>query len=106
MVIFRVIAIVLHLCHTHFQALGSGFEVISVGKKKLIRSVPTELNKDHNEILELAQVCVYLPSITVCIIALFCLHSTVRHILVQLVYRYNEVDTSLSLLGLEDYILA
>jgi len=38
------------------QVLGSGFEVISVGKKKLIRSVPTELNKDHNEILELAQV--------------------------------------------------
>ncbi|XP_040990167.1 vacuolar protein sorting-associated protein 22 homolog 1 isoform X2 [Juglans microcarpa x Juglans regia] len=37
------------------KALGSGFEVISVGKKKLVRSVPTELNKDHNEILELAQ---------------------------------------------------
>lgn len=37
------------------KVLGSGFEVISVGKKKLIRSVPTELNKDHNEILELAQ---------------------------------------------------
>lgn len=36
--------------------MGSGFEVISVGKKKLVRSVPTELNKDHNEILELAQV--------------------------------------------------
>ncbi|KAF9666984.1 hypothetical protein SADUNF_Sadunf16G0285600 [Salix dunnii] len=38
-----------------FVILGSGFEVISVGKRKLIRSVPTELNKDHNEILELAQ---------------------------------------------------
>jgi ESCRT-II complex subunit VPS22 len=37
------------------QVLGSGFEVISVGKKKLVRSVPTELNKDHNGILELAQ---------------------------------------------------
>lgn len=37
------------------KVLGSGFEVISIGKKKLIRSVPTELNKDHNEILELAQ---------------------------------------------------
>jgi hypothetical protein len=36
--------------------MGSGFEVISVGKRKLVRSVPTELNKDHNEILELAQV--------------------------------------------------
>lgn len=30
--------------------------MISVGKKKLVRSVPTELNKDHNQILELAQV--------------------------------------------------
>ena len=37
-----------------FQALGSGFEVFSVGKKKLVRSVPTELNKDHNDILEMA----------------------------------------------------
>ncbi|KAL3851225.1 hypothetical protein ACJIZ3_013107 [Penstemon smallii] len=37
------------------KVLGNGFEVISLGKKKLIRSVPTELNKDHNEILELAQ---------------------------------------------------
>ncbi|GFP82755.1 vacuolar protein sorting-associated protein 22 homolog 1 [Phtheirospermum japonicum] len=35
--------------------LGNGFEVISLGKKKLVRSVPTELNKDHNETLELAQ---------------------------------------------------
>ncbi|RZC61726.1 hypothetical protein C5167_023475 [Papaver somniferum] len=35
--------------------LGSGFEVISVGKKKLVPSVPTKLNKDHNEILELVQ---------------------------------------------------
>ena len=38
------------------QVLGSGFEVFAVGKRKLVRSVPTELNKDHNEILELAQV--------------------------------------------------
>lgn len=41
----------------NLQVLGSGFEVFSVGKKKLVRSVPTELNKDHNGILELAQVC-------------------------------------------------
>ncbi|KAH7544357.1 hypothetical protein JRO89_XS15G0154100 [Xanthoceras sorbifolium] len=37
------------------KVLGSGYEVISVGKKKLVRSVPTVLNKDHNQILELAQ---------------------------------------------------
>ena len=40
-----------------FQALGSGFEVFSVGKEKLVHSVPTGLNKDHNEIMEMAQVC-------------------------------------------------
>jgi ESCRT-II complex subunit VPS22 len=43
----------------NLQVLGSGFEVFSVGKKKLVRSVPTELNKDHNGILELAQVCAF-----------------------------------------------
>jgi ESCRT-II complex subunit VPS22 len=43
----------------NLQALGSGFEVFSVGKKKHVRSVPTELNKDHNGILELAQVCAF-----------------------------------------------
>ncbi|XWS27864.1 hypothetical protein CRYUN_Cryun25bG0016100 [Craigia yunnanensis] len=37
------------------KTLGGGFEVISAGKKKLVRSVPTELKKDHIEILELAQ---------------------------------------------------
>ncbi|KAI0497725.1 hypothetical protein KFK09_020959 [Dendrobium nobile] len=37
------------------KVLGSGFAVISIGRKKLVRSVPTELNRDHNEILELAQ---------------------------------------------------
>ncbi|KAK1414786.1 hypothetical protein QVD17_30545 [Tagetes erecta] len=37
------------------NVLGSGFEVITVGKRKLVRSVPTELKKDHNEILELSQ---------------------------------------------------
>ncbi|KAE8725496.1 Vacuolar protein sorting-associated protein 22-like protein 1 [Hibiscus syriacus] len=42
------------------KTLGSGFEVISAGKKKLVRSVPTELNKDHNAILELTQVQGYV----------------------------------------------
>jgi len=50
-----------------FQVLGSGFEVISVGKKKLVRSVPTELNKDHNEILELAQVALTSPCLDILI---------------------------------------
>ncbi|KAK1411540.1 hypothetical protein QVD17_38090 [Tagetes erecta] len=38
-----------------YYEIGSGFEVITVGKRKLVRSVPTELKKDHNEILELSQ---------------------------------------------------
>ncbi|KAF9672978.1 hypothetical protein SADUNF_Sadunf11G0100500 [Salix dunnii] len=38
------------------QILGTVFEVISIGRRNLVRSVPTELNKDHNEILELPQV--------------------------------------------------
>lgn len=42
------------------EVLGSGFEVFSVGKRKLVRSVPTELNKDHNQILELAQIRGYV----------------------------------------------
>ena len=37
------------------QVLCNVFEVISVGRRNLVRSVPTELNKDHNEILELAR---------------------------------------------------
>ncbi|KAJ0667688.1 putative Snf8/Vps36 family protein [Helianthus annuus] len=37
------------------QVLGSGFEVITVGKRKLVRSVLTELKKDYNEVLELSK---------------------------------------------------
>ncbi|GBG78819.1 hypothetical protein CBR_g28043 [Chara braunii] len=36
------------------KVLGNGFEVLSVGRRKLVRSVPTELSTDHNAILELA----------------------------------------------------
>lgn len=61
-----MVVAILNLCYLNyksfkniillFQVLGSGFEVITVGKRKLVRSVPTELKKDHNEILELSQV--------------------------------------------------
>ncbi|KAL3683962.1 hypothetical protein R1sor_001984 [Riccia sorocarpa] len=37
------------------KALGSGFEIFTVGNRRLVRSVPTELNKDHNQIIEAAQ---------------------------------------------------
>ena len=40
-----------------FQALGSGFEVFSVGKKNLFHYVPMKLNKYHDDIMEIAQVC-------------------------------------------------
>ncbi|KAJ8443719.1 hypothetical protein Cgig2_029624 [Carnegiea gigantea] len=55
LVIGHGVKIIVYKINLIATVLGSGFEVISVGKKKLIRSVPTELNKDHNEILELAQ---------------------------------------------------
>ena len=38
------------------KSLGTGFELVTVGQRKLVQSVPRELNKDHNEILALAQV--------------------------------------------------
>eukprot|EP00898_Chlorokybus_atmophyticus_P001117 jgi/Chlat1/2005/Chrsp158S02298 len=37
------------------KALGGGFELLTVGQRKLVRSVPTELNKDHNTVIERAQ---------------------------------------------------
>lgn len=37
------------------KVLGGGFEICSIGEQKLVRSVPTELNRDHNNILEMAQ---------------------------------------------------
>uniref|UniRef100_A0A061R637 Vacuolar protein sorting-associated protein n=1 Tax=Tetraselmis sp. GSL018 TaxID=582737 RepID=A0A061R637_9CHLO len=37
------------------KVLGSGFAVVQVGSQKMVRSVPGELSRDHNAILELAQ---------------------------------------------------
>mmetsp|Transcript_12357 Transcript_12357/g.34703 ORF Transcript_12357/g.34703 Transcript_12357/m.34703 type:complete len:245 (+) Transcript_12357:396-1130(+) len=37
------------------KVLGSGFTISQVGSQRMLRSVPGELNKDHNKILELAQ---------------------------------------------------
>lgn len=36
--------------------MGSGFQVIPVGKKQLVQSVPGELSMDHTAALQLAQV--------------------------------------------------
>ncbi|KAF3941295.1 hypothetical protein ABW19_dt0201459 [Dactylella cylindrospora] len=38
------------------KPLGSGFEVISIGKVQMIRSVPRELNKDQSKVLEVIQI--------------------------------------------------
>ncbi|XP_066925986.1 vacuolar-sorting protein SNF8-like [Clytia hemisphaerica] len=35
--------------------LGSGFQVLPLQGRKLVQSVPSELNKDHTEILQLAE---------------------------------------------------
>ena len=37
------------------QPLGNGFEVITIGSRKMVSSVPRELNVDHSTVLSLAQ---------------------------------------------------
>jgi ESCRT-II complex subunit VPS22 len=37
------------------KVLGGGFGVVNIGNKKLVSSVPRELNRDHNALFELAQ---------------------------------------------------
>ncbi|CAI2180134.1 14391_t:CDS:2 [Funneliformis geosporum] len=37
------------------KPLGNGFEIIQIGDRKMVRSVPRELNKDQSDILLLAQ---------------------------------------------------
>ena len=38
--------------------MGSGFQIIPVGKKRLVQSVPGELSMDHAAVLQQAQVLV------------------------------------------------
>ena len=40
--------------------MGSGFQVIPVGKKQLVQSVPGELSMDHTAALQLAQVTTFV----------------------------------------------
>ena len=40
--------------------LGSGFDVITIGKKQMIRSIPKELNTDQSTVLEAIQVLGYV----------------------------------------------
>lgn len=43
-----------HACCT--QVLGGGLDLVTVGVRTYIRSVPVELNTDVNRVLELAEV--------------------------------------------------
>lgn len=38
------------------KSLGSGFQIIQIGNRKLVQSVPMELNIDHTQVLELGNV--------------------------------------------------
>jgi ESCRT-II complex subunit VPS22 len=39
------------------KPLGSGFTVIELGRRQMIRSVPKELNTDQSIVMEAIQVC-------------------------------------------------
>ena len=44
------------------HVMGSGFQILPVGNKRLVQSVPGELSMDHAAALQLAQVwCFRLP---------------------------------------------
>lgn len=42
------------------EPLGSGFSVVTVGSKQMIRSIPKELNTDQSTVLEAIQILGYV----------------------------------------------
>ena len=42
------------------KPLGSGFSIVDVGSKQMIRSIPKELNTDQSKVLEAIQVLGYV----------------------------------------------
>uniref|UniRef100_A0A7R9SVP1 GAR domain-containing protein n=1 Tax=Polyblepharides amylifera TaxID=1486889 RepID=A0A7R9SVP1_9CHLO len=40
----------------HIKVLGGGYRIVNIGNKHMVYSVPMELNKDQNAVLEFAQV--------------------------------------------------
>ena len=48
--------------------LGSGFQIIPVGNKRLVQSVPGELSMDHAAVLQQAQVLVVVVVVVVVIV--------------------------------------
>jgi len=68
---------------TKVKILGSGFDLLTVGAKKMIQSVPCELNIDHTAILVLAQEHGFI---------------TVSQIVKELNWNLGRIDTVLNLL--------
>jgi hypothetical protein len=46
----------------HLQVLGGGIDVVSIGLRTYIRSVPGEFNMDKNRVMELAQQAGYISA--------------------------------------------
>lgn len=42
------------------KPLSSGFEILLIGSRRMVRSVPKELDTDQSSLLLLAQVSIYL----------------------------------------------
>lgn len=48
------------------QLLGNGFKIVLLGSKKMVQSVPCEMNNDHTMALVLGQVFVSFHSLLYC----------------------------------------
>lgn len=42
------------------QSLGSGFQIVRMGARKMLQSVPYQLSQDHTAVIELAQGSFYV----------------------------------------------
>ena len=54
------------------HVMGSGFQILPVGNKRLVQSVPGELSMDHAAALQLAQV---IAAFTCYVLIQFVIHS-------------------------------
>lgn len=57
--------------HGALQVLGGGIDVVTIGARTYIRSVPGEFNMDKNKVMELAQQQGYI-SAGVCVCQCMC----------------------------------
>jgi cytochrome c biogenesis factor len=62
-----------------FQVLGNGFTVLTAGARRLVVSVPVEMNRDHVALMEQAQAqvwcaaCCLLFAVCCLLLAICCL---------------------------------